>query len=37
LVTVVVTLNWDFCAACNWQGVVTVQAAADDAMHRFRQ
>src|SRR4029077_21139248 len=21
LVTVVVTPNWDFCAACNWQGV----------------
>jgi len=26
LVTVVVTPNLDFCAACNWQGVVTVQA-----------
>src|ERR1700733_15764989 len=32
LVTVVVTPNWDFCAACNWQGVVTVQATADEAI-----
>jgi hypothetical protein len=37
LVTVVVTPNWDFCAACDWQGVVTVQATADDAIHRLRQ
>jgi hypothetical protein len=37
LVTVVVTPNWDFCAACNWQGVLTVQATADDAIHRLRQ
>jgi hypothetical protein len=35
LVTVVVTPNWDFCAACNWRGVVTVQAAADGAVHRL--